>query len=188
MAELPLSILPSKVRSNGMHKIRVRINHKGDTKYIPTRFEVSSPKHFRNGRITFGDEKERINLKPRIITSYYDAVDEIHCNVYTCSQLKDYLLNSGKAASCKTLNERCRMYIKVLKEENRTGNAGLYESTLKFFEEKFRNCYLQVFSRSDVIASERYLFNQGLNQTTVSMHMKRWKAIVNAAIKDGMVE
>lgn len=189
MAELSLSILPSKVRSNGMHKIRVRINHKGDTKYIPTRFEVSSPKHFRNGRITFGDEKERINLKLRnLITSYYDALDEINCNVYTCSQLKDYLLNSWKAASCKTLNERFRIYINDLKEENRTGNAGLYESTLKFFEEKFRNCYLQVFSRSDVIAFERYLFNQGLNQTTVSMHMKRLKAIVNAAIKDGMVE
>ncbi|MGL5262879.1 MAG: tyrosine-type recombinase/integrase, partial [Bacteroides sp.] len=124
-----------------------------------------------------------------MVNEYYDALDQINPSLYTCSQIKDYLLNYSKSQSCLSVGQRWQAYIDELHAQKRKGTAGLHELSLRYFKEKFDDITLIAFSQSNVMAFEKYLFqDKKLNSTTTGMHMKRLKVIINAAIKDGMVQ
>lgn len=189
MAELSISVVPAKILADGTHKIRIRISHKHSTRYILTRFKIDNLRQFQGGKVVGREDAPEINKKLRnLINRYYDALDEINPNLYTCTQICDYLENYSRSKSCLTVRDRWEMYINDLKEQKRSGTAGLHELSLRYFSEKFHNVALMAFSQTNVTSFERHLYNKGLGDTSVCMHMKRLKVIINAAIKDGMVE
>ena len=51
MANLFITIVPTKVLANGQHKIRIAVSHNWDTRYIPTNIVIDSLNEFKNGKI-----------------------------------------------------------------------------------------------------------------------------------------
>lgn len=47
MADLSIAIIPSKVLTDGKHRVLVRINHKNKTLYITTRFKIDNEKQLK---------------------------------------------------------------------------------------------------------------------------------------------
>ena len=190
MAELKIVILPAKILADKSHRIRIRISHNNQTQYITTRFKISDENQLKNERVVNHPDAVIFNKKLRaMVNEYYDALDVINPSLYTCSQIKDYLLNYSKSQSCLTVGQRWQAYIDELRDQDRVGTASLHELSLRYFKEKFEDISLVSFSQSNVMAFEKYLFQKrGLNSTTTGMHMKRLKVIINAALKDGMVQ
>ena len=190
MAELTIVILPAKKLADNHHRIRIRVSHNNETQYISTRFKISDEKQLKNERVLNHPDAVIMNKKLRLmVNEYYDALDQINPSLYTCSQIKDYLLNYSKSQSCLSVGQRWQAYIDELHAQKRKGTAGLHELSLRYFKEKFDDITLIAFSQSNVMAFEKYLFqDKKLNSTTTGMHMKRLKVIINAAIKDGMVQ
>lgn len=188
MITLSLSVVPAKVLVDGTHKIRVAINHKHETRYIVTRFVVDDIKQFKNGRVVGRNDAVIINKKLRaLLDEYQDAIDRINSDAYTCSQIREYL--SRYKSSKTTVSERWQEYIDELREEGRKGTAGLHEYSKKYFEEKFSNMVLfESLSPNTITDLEKFLRSKKhLGDTTISMHMKRFKAIINAAKKENIV-
>lgn len=188
MITLSLSVVPAKVLVDGTHKIRVAINHKHETRYIVTRFIVDDIKQFKNGRVVGRNDAVIINKKLRaLLDEYQDAIDRINSDAYTCSQIREYL--SRYKSSKTTVSERWQEYIDELREEGRKGTAGLHEYSKKYFEEKFSNMVLfESLSPNTITDLEKFLRSKKhLGDTTISMHMKRFKAIINAAKKENIV-
>lgn len=188
MANLSLTVLPAKVLSDGTHKIRVSLSHKNETRYIPTRFIIDSLNNFKNGRVVGRSDAAMINAKLRgTLSEYQTALDKISVDAFTCTQLTTYLKRHKSAST--TLAERWQEYIDELKEEGRTGTAGLHERTKKYFENKFDDyTTFESISPATIKDFDKYLrMIKKLNGTTVGMHMKRLKVIVNAAKRENIV-
>lgn len=188
MITLSLSVVPAKVLVDGTHKIRVAINHKHETRYIATRFIVDDIKQFKNGRVVGRNDAVIINKKLRtLLDEYQDAIDRINSDAYTCTQIREYL--SRYKSSGTTVSERWQEYIDELREEGRKGTAGLHEHSKKYFEEKFSDMVLfESLSPNTIMDFEKFLRSKKhLGDTTISMHMKRFKAIINTAKKENIV-
>ncbi|MDD3038247.1 site-specific integrase [Bacteroides sp.] len=189
MISLSLAVVPAKVLVDGTHKIRVAINHKHETRYIATRFIVQNIKQFKNGRVVGRDDAVIINKKLRtLLDEYQNALDRINTDAYTCGQLREYL--SRYKSSGTTISQRWQEYIDELREEGRDGTAGLHELSKRYFSEKFSDVMLfETLSPNTIIDFEKFLRSKKrLGDTTISMHMKRFKAIINAAKKENIVK
>lgn len=185
---LSLAVVPAKVLVDGTHKIRVAINHKHETRYIATRFIVENTKQFKKGRVVGRDDAVLINKKLRtLLDEYQEAIDRINTDAFSCTQIREYLSRYKSAGT--TVSERWQEYIDDLREEGREGTAGLHERSKKYFEKKFSDAVqFETLSPNTIIDFEKFLrTKKGLGDTTVSMHMKRFKAVINAAKKENIV-
>lgn len=86
-------ILPLKVLADGSHKLRIAVSHNSQTRYIPTRFTVPSPKNLKNGNVVGVPNAQYINLQLRTrMNDFYKACDELEdIDYYTCAQLVNML-------------------------------------------------------------------------------------------------
>lgn len=174
---------------DGTHKIRVAINHKHETRYLATRFIIDSTKQFKNGRVIGREDAVIINKKLRaLLDEYQNALDKINVEAFTCSQLRAYLSNY-KSASI-TVSQRWQEYINELIKEGRTGTAGLHKYTKNYFESRFPGeVQFDIIGPAIIKDFDRFLrIKKNLGDTTVSMHMKRLKVIINAAKRDNIVK
>lgn len=62
MATLSLVSIPSKMLSDGTHKIRIRVAHNSDTRFITTDITVHE-NEFKNGKIIRRPDKDFLNTK-----------------------------------------------------------------------------------------------------------------------------
>lgn len=189
MILLSLTVVPAKKLADGTHKIRVAINHKHETRYLTTRFIINSISQFKNGRVVGREDSVIINKKLRfILDEYQDAIDKINADAFTCGQVREYL--SRYKSTETTVSQRWEEYITELSEEGRTGTAGLHRYTKKYFEERFAEI-VQFPTVGPAIIKDFDKFlrtKKKLGDTTVSMHMKRLKVIINAAKRDNIVK
>lgn len=66
MANLFITIVPTKAMANGKHKIRIAVSHNSATRYIPTNVIIDSVDEFRNGKVVKRPDKELLNAKLKI--------------------------------------------------------------------------------------------------------------------------
>ena len=62
MATFSLVIVPAKKLSDGTHKIRIRVAHNSDTRFITTDIVVRE-NEFKNGKIVQRPDKDFLNIK-----------------------------------------------------------------------------------------------------------------------------
>ena len=189
MILLSLAVVPSKKLVDGTHKIRVAINHKHETRYLITRFIIDSTSQFKSGRVVGRDDAVIVNKKLRfILDEYQNALDKINVSAFTCAQVREYL--SRYKSTGTTVAQRWEEYINELNEEGRSGTAGLHAYTKRYFEERFFDMVqFETMGPAIIKDFDRFLrIKKRLGDTTVSMHMKRLKVIVNAAKRDNIIK
>ena len=90
MATLTLVIVPAKRLSDGTHKIRIRVAHNSETRFITTDIVVRE-NEFKNGKIVHRPDKDFLNTDNHAVSC--QSVAEHYCmdGKQLQSQYKDHL-------------------------------------------------------------------------------------------------
>ena len=189
MTTLKTAIVPAKVSIDGTHKIRIAIGHKQETRYLVTRFSISNLSNFKDGQVVDTPDASIINVKLRnILNSYQEELDKINTDAFSCAQLREYLSKVHKYSSVtfQMLTENIMM---DMKRDNRSSTADLYSRTVKYFlTYNSGDITFDIITPNTIKGFDRYLKHTlGLNSTTIGMHMKRIKAIINTAKRDKII-
>ncbi len=109
MATLTLVIVPAKRLSDGTHKIRIRVAHNSETRFITTDIVVRE-NEFKNGKIVHRPDKDFLNTDNHAVSC--QSVAEHYCmdGKQLQSQYKDHLsdFQNWEQQSLMAVNIRIR--------------------------------------------------------------------------------
>ena len=188
MAQLSFVIVPSRANSDGSHQIRLKITNVNTTAYLTTKFSVDTPGQFQNGMVVKHPRAIAINKDLRILLGEYEEMlMEMGETRVPASQIKKYLERPRFAG--ESLKEYAEKYIAELKANGQTSYALNMGYTLKYLVEKFGEYVsLSAMSLTAIKEWERFLLKRGDSATTINIRMTHLKALLNAAVNEGVVE
>ncbi len=184
MAEFNIVVLPAKVLADGRHKIRISVSHRGDTRYIPTRFLVDSPAEVQHNKVVGRGDAGEINIKLRKrlneLTEAYEALDDP--DMFTCAQLVQ-VLKAKHGQRHKTFEEVFDEYLTKLQAEKKFSTIKLYKLAKDRFEDYFKSqeILLDVIQPMDVVKFSAMLKNRGLADASIKLYMSLVKVIIDFA-------
>lgn len=185
MATLKLVILKTKILSDGKTKLRISVSHKGDVRYIVTNYAIEVTQ-FKNGRVIAHPDAAILNRRLQsIILDYEEIIQDINLSSISCSELKDFLLSKSKKTT--SISEVWGEYIHKLNLEKRKSTSDLHKRTLNYFIDAVGSIPIRSIFPSTIEKFDFYLREKGFNDTTISMHQKRLRAVINLARKRGYV-
>lgn len=192
MATLKLTIFKAKVLKDGRHKIRVAVCHKHETCYIVTNFIIDNETQFKNGQVVKRPDAAMMNRKLRnLLNEYQDKLDSIrNVSLYSCSQLKNLLVNTVKDEDESTFQSVSSAYEHELVDNGSLGYAKLIERNTRYFTEFVKgDIFLSDITPELIENYSRFLrLKKGIGETTNSMMMRNTKTIINKGIKRRLVK
>lgn len=208
MASVSLCIITSRPRRDGTFAIRFKISSGTTATYIATQYFVEK-KQWNGGQVVRHPQAADINAKLyRKLTYYQTKLEEINppANV-SASQIREWLEKGTGASEQGLLKPFGEKYIARLKGEGRESYARNMEYTLKYLLECFGvGMPLNQFSPLALQKFEAHLREVGSRQTqkkknpgrpakpkpisdtSVNIRMTHLKALLNAAVSEGVVE
>lgn len=189
MAAISLTIIRTRPNKDGSFNIKVQITTTGKVAYIPTRFKIDSINQWNNGKVVKRPDSELMNRKLRgLLMQYEDILDTLPDNInLSASEIKSYL----EAQHNKTdyIKDYARTYIDRLVNNGQKSYASNMGYTLKYLLDCFGEFLtFQQFNLPTLKRWEKYLFDGGSSATTVYIRMSHLKALLNAAVNEGLVE
>lgn len=185
-------ILPLKVLADGSHKLRIAVSHNSQTRYIPTRFTVPSPKNLKNGNVVGVPNAQYINLQLRTrMNDFYKACDELEdIDYYTCAQLVNMLTKrSEQKTDLKTVEQISEdMLANRQHAWSKSTIAGFKQGIRRFIEHFGKDFVLVTLTHENVLEFHKYLEKQGYSQTSVGMRMDSLRRLVKYAIRHDYVK
>lgn len=172
-------------RADGTYPVRIRVNHNRTRKYIPTgknltKEEFDSLSATRNRTLS--------DIRKSIEESFYVVKENIDvlCQKGEFSfHALDTRLGNGSGGS---VNNALESKIKELDAEGRIGTKDLNQSTLSILEEfGGRNIPFDVITVSWLKRCESF-WSQTKNTTSIGMHMRNLRAIMNEAKRSGTIK
>lgn len=201
MATIKLDIRKSEKKKDGTCSIKIRITNGTSVNYITTRYSVTE-KQWNGGQVIRHPQATMINTKLfELINKYQTRLDELDPGKnMTAAEIKEWLEKGDKAV--ETIVDFARQYIDKLKASGRDSYAKNMELTRATLLGCFgKDMRLKDFSLSELRKYEEFLFEQGgakkknldarnktASPTTVNIRMTHLKALLNAAVNEGVVE
>lgn len=199
MATIALCVRETQKNTDGSYTIKIAIGSQSRTTYIATRYKIDNIKQWKDGKVVKHPDADYINKQLRKLLYEYEAIYESMPNPnVSAAEIRKYLLSQHNKSDL--LKDYAEKYIERLKKENRTSYAKNMEYTLKYLLEKFGdNLTLQSITPSTLNIFEDYLMGLGgakkkgndaisASSTTANIRMSHLKALLNAAVNDGVVE
>ncbi|MDE7410808.1 MAG: site-specific integrase [Paramuribaculum sp.] len=199
MATIALCVRETQKNTDGSYTIKVAIGSQSRTTYIATRYKIDNIKQWKDGKVVKHPDADYINRQLRKLLHEYETIYEAMPNPnVSAADIRQYLLSQHNKSDL--LKDYAEKYIERLKKENRTSYAKNMEYTLKYLLEKFgENLTLQSITPSTLNIFEDYLMGlggakkkgdnaQSASSTTANIRMSHLKALLNAAVNDGIVE
>ena len=127
MATLTLVIVPAKRLSDGTHKIRIRVAHNSETRFITTDIVVRE-NEFKNGKIVHRPDKDFLNTKlQQLYNLYFKRYMELdYPDSLTCTQLVKMITNPLNGEKHRKFEDIVDEYLSQIDEEERTKTYKLY--------------------------------------------------------------
>lgn len=187
MATLKLRIVPTKVLTDGRHKVRIALAHNSDTRYIPTDCIIDDLSQFKGGQVTGRTDADRMNVKLRTLMNFYqDKIDQIaYINNYSCSELRELLVRKHNYDNAK-FSDAMEAYLEELKEDARHKSEKLYRLACESFKKECGNPFLTMITQRDIKTFRRNLEKRRLSPTTVRIYMTLVKVVLHFAEKRKM--
>lgn len=188
MINLSLVIRKSMPNADGSFNIKVAIASNRQTSFMSTRYNVDNDSQFINGRVRNRPDAKVMNLKlSQLLNECEEAVDELSNFNMSAKEIKAYI--EKKLFSPSTLQAYAAEFIKRVSENKQDS----YARNMGYSVRQFSECFGDAFALTRinyVIVSEweRWLVSRGYSPTTINIRMSHLKALVNAAIKDDIVE
>lgn len=188
MAQLSFVIVPSRVNSDGSHTIRLKITNVNTTRYILTKYKIGSEKQFQNGKVVKHPQAAAINQKLNIMLGEYEALLSKMGNARaTATEIKNFIEQPRFVG--EDLCEYAKKYIAELNNNGQDSYARNMGYTLKYLTECFgENVALSSINTGAIKMWEKWLVRMGYSPTTINIRMSHLKALLNAAVTEGVVE
>ena len=174
-----------KTNSNGEYPVKIRVNYQRVRAYYSTGKNLTREEW---DSLPTNKSTAAKTIKASIENSFY----LVRNNVEALAERGDFLfdtLNSrlGKATG-DTVNNALRAKIALLKNEGRIGTMQIYEQTIRITEEfagtniSFSSITVQWLRRCE------QFWLKTKNQTTIGMHFRNIRTIINEARKAGTIK
>lgn len=191
MANLFITIVPTKVLANGQHKIRIAVSHNWDTRYIPTSIVIDSLNEFKNGKIVKRSDKELLNAKlKRIYDTYYERCESIeYVDSLTCTQLVKIITNPINGEQHRKFEDIVEEFLSQIDEVDREKTHKLYKLAAKHFI-RFTgpSTLMEHITPIRINNYLTHLRKSKLSPTSIKIYITLLKVIINYAIKMRYVE
>lgn len=188
MARLSLTIIENTPRRDGTFSIKVRITNGASVAYVTTKYAVEK-RQWKGGQVVRHPQAAMINAYLfQLFNAYQAKLDELNPpSSATATQIRDWLKQStNPAGSFACLTEQ---YIERLKENGQDSYAQNMGYTLKAVTDCFgAHVRLNEFSYISLEIFERFMRQRGQSDTTINIRMSHLKALLNYAVKAGVVE
>lgn len=191
MANLFITIVPTKVLANGQHKIRITVSHNWDTRYIPTSIVIDSLNEFKNGKIVKRSDKELLNAKlKRIYDTYYERCESIeYADSLTCTQLVKIITSPINGEQHRKFEDIVEEFLSQIDEDDREKTHKLYKLAAKHFI-RFTgpSTLMEHITPIRINNYLTHLRKSKLSPTSIKIYITLLKVIINYAIKMRYVE
>ena len=191
MANLFITIVPTKVLANGQHKIRIAVSHNWDTRYIPTSIVIDSLNEFKNGKIVKRSDKELLNAKlKRIYDTYYERCESIeYADSLTCTQLVKIITSPINGEQHRKFEDIVEEFLSQIDEDDREKTHKLYKLAAKHFI-RFTgpSTLMEHITPIRINNYLKHLRKSKLSPTSIKIYITLLKVIINYAIKMRYVE
>lgn len=191
MANLFITIVPTKVLANGQHKIRIAVSHNWDTRYIPTNIVIDSLNEFKNGKIVKRSDKELLNAKlKRIYDTYYERCESIeYADSLTCTQLVKIITSPINGEQHRKFEDIVEEFLSQIDEVDREKTHKLYKLAAKHFI-RFTgpSTLMEHITPIRINNYLTHLRKSKLSPTSIKIYITLLKVIINYAIKMRYVE
>ena len=170
-------------KKNGLFPVRIRVTYARDRRYYPTGKDMTSEEW---EALPASKVRKAMAVRKDIESSYHivrSAVEEL---ATTGGFSLDALNHRRKAAASDTVNTMFRAKIEALRKADRIGSMLVYDNVLKGLE-RFAGERIR-FEAVTVVWLGKYadfLRKEGKTQTTVSIHLRHLRAILNDARRAG---
>lgn len=191
MANLFITIVPTKVLTNGQHKIRIAVSHNWDTRYIPTNIVIDSVNEFKNGKIVKRPDKELLNAKlKRIYDTYYERLESIeYADSLTCTQLVKMITSPVTGEQHRKFEDVVEEFLSQIDEEDRSKTYKLYKLAAKhFIQFTGPGALMEHITPIRINNYLTHLRKSKLSPTSIKIYVTLLKVIINYAIKMRYVE
>lgn len=191
MANLFITIVPTKVLTNGQHKIRIAVSHNWDTRYIPTNIVIDSVNEFKNGKIVKRPDKELLNAKlKRIYDTYYERLESIeYADSLTCTQLVKIITSPVNGEQHRKFEDVVEEFLSQIDEEDRSKTYKLYKLAAKhFIQFTGPGALMEHITPIRINNYLMHLRKSKLSPTSIKIYITLLKVIINYAIKMRYVE
>ena len=191
MANLFITIVPTKVLANGQHKIRIAVSHNWDTRYIPTSIVIDSLNEFKNGKIVKRSDKELLNAKlKRIYDTYYERCESIeYADSLTCTQLVKIITSPINGEQHRKFEDIVEEFLSQIDEDDREKTHKLYKLAAEHFI-RFTGpgALMEHITPIRINNYLTHLRKSKLSPTSIKIYITLLKVIINYAIKMRYVE
>ena len=191
MANLFITIVPTKVLANGQHKIRIAVSHNWDTRYIPTSIVIDSLNEFKNGKIVKRSDKELLNAKlKRIYDTYYERCESIeYADSLTCTQLVKIITSPINGEQHRKFEDIVEEFLSQIDEDDREKTHKLYKLAAKHFI-RFTGpgALMEHITPIRINNYLTHLRKSKLSPTSIKIYITLLKVIINYAITMRYVE
>lgn len=209
MAKIALCIITSRPRQDGTFAIRFKITNGTSATYIATQYSVEK-KQWNGGQVVRHPHAAMINAKlSQMLCAYQTKLDELNPpKEVPASKIREWLEDGNRedGDSVKVFGEK---YIRNLTENGQASYALNMAYTLKYLLECFGESFqLRQISSITLQGFEKYLRKVGSRQTqkktakngemltnpkpisdtSINIRMTHVKALLNAAVTEGIVE
>lgn len=191
MANLFITIVPTKQKKNGQHKVRIAVSHNTETRYIPTNIIVDSVDQLKNGKVVKRPDKELLNAKlKRIYDSYYERCESIeYIDSLTCTQLIKIITSPMNGEQHRKFEDVVEEFISQIDEDDREKTHKLYKLAAKrFLQFTGPGSLMEHITPIRINSYLTHLRKSKLSPTSIKIYITLLKVIINYAIKMRYVE
>lgn len=188
MATIILCIIPSRPNRNGTYAIRFKITNVTTVAYITTKYYVEK-KQWTGAQVVHHPQASMINSKLfQLLTAYQSKLDEIDPpREIPALKLKEWLMRSTEPSGSFVAFGGA--YVARLRENGQTSYADNMSYTIRAASACLGEYVrLKDFTYLSLERFERYLKEKGQSNTTINIRMSHLKALLNYAVKTGIVE
>lgn len=191
MANLFITIVPTKKMLNGKHKIRIAVSHNLATRYIPTNIIIDAENEFKNGKVVKRPDKNILNAQlKKIYDMYYERCMKIeYANTLTCTQLIKIITNPITGERNRKFEDIVEEFLSQIDEEDRTKTYKLYKLAANhFLQFTGPNSLMEHITPVRINNYLNSLKREKLSGTTINIYTTLLKVMINYAIKMRYVE
>lgn len=176
----------SHPKKNGRFPVRIRVTYRRKLYYYTTGKDLT-PEEW--SALSTTKARAMVSIRKDIESSYQivrSAVEELTtAGAFTF----DALNNRLKGATSDTVNTAFRAKISAFNQQGQVGTATVYDTILKGIE-RFAGAHIpfDAITVSWLVRYAAFLQSEGKKQTTIAIHQRHLRAILNEARRQGIVK
>lgn len=182
--KLKPTILPAKVLTDGTHRIRIAMSHRGTTRYFMTRFTVPSPRNVVGGQVIGIPNASYMNQQLlQKMTQIYKTYDSLEDTDYmTCSQLLEQIESRMKGGEPKTLYAAIDEFTAFKRNTASPGTMRIIGYAVKVIKKYFdENFFLKNLNAQVLYDFRDFMTTDGQNPSTQGIYFQVFRQIVRYA-------